>query len=515
MRNCLFILFLIPMISFSQYGVLDETFGEGGLSINQIPDDIGNYFTPTAMISDQSQNIYVVGNFGSDYLNQNQFFIAKFFSDGSLDTAFGFEGYKKIELNEEVIIGNDIILTNDNMLAIVGNYRSSEEQNASGVFVMKIDLNGNLINSFGESGFYFSDFSDSAKGLVLDQDVYGNYYVGAESGVFGSDYLITKINELGMLDITFGLNGKIIKDVGSEDFPTQMTIINDFIYLLGISTMFEPSSLLDHDICLLKYTLSGEPVSSFGENGMVLTSYENTDIDAFSMDFGVNNEIYIGGSLLTEESNENLYIINYHGDGFVDDTFGENGISQYDIGGIEYPTVGIHVMDVDNIILTGNSYSLDEEGFQFAFVSSDSNGELNQNVGNEGIVITDLIEGLQDRVYKSIKHTNDKIILMGKSGVSNLSLARYYVGEGLNVSDVSNYKNIQIAPNPTSNSFIISGLKGSEVEIQIFDLSGKLIRKFEKMHDKQKIDLDPISKGTYLIKIKSGNWDDPKKLIVK
>ncbi|GEM_PF-3546340 len=515
MKKLLFYLFLFPFFAYSQYGVLDESFGEGGIYSTQVPDDLANNLNTTSLITDQNQNIYVIGNFQLT-LNQNGFFIAKFSQNGLLDTTFGEMGYKRFIVNEGSINANDIIFTNDNMLAIVGNFKTFEQQDISQIYVMKLDLAGNLLNSFGEEGVCFFAPQESETGYMLAQDNVGNYYIGANSGNLGSNYLISKLNQSGILDINFGSNGKVYKDVGSEDYPTQLKIAGDYLYLLGVSTMFEPSPLLDHDICVLKYSLDGASDDSFGENGIVLTSYDNSDIDAFCLEFGQNGGFYIGGTIMREGGNEDFFVTKYSENGSIDLTFGENGISQFDLGGTDYPVVGIHIMGSNNIILTGNKYTAQTEiGFQFAFISIDSIGNLNQNVGEDGFVITDIVEGKSDRAFKSIKYGNDKIIMMGKSGNNRISLARYFTGENLKVYDNSQYNSIQIIPNPTSNSFVINGLKGNNNQIKIFDLTGKLINEFKSVHENQKIELGAISKGIYLVKIYSEGKTESKKLIVK
>lgn len=51
--------------------------------------------------------------------------------------------------------------------------------------------------------------------------------------------------------------------------------------------------------------------------------------------------------------------------------------------------------------------------------------------------------------------------------------------------------------------------------IQIFDLSGKLMWKFNSVKNNQKIELESIPKGIYFIKILSEDSTEYKKLIIK
>ena len=50
---------------------------------------------------------------------------------------------------------------------------------------------------------------------------------------------------------------------------------------------------------------------------------------------------------------------------------------------------------------------------------------------------------------------------------------------------------------------------------QLIDISGRILKEFKAVSEGQTLELEGISKGTYLLKIQSGNQIDSKKLIVK
>jgi hypothetical protein len=72
----------------------------------------------------------------------------------------------------------------------------------------------------------------------------------------------------------------------------------------------------------------------------------------------------------------------------------------------------------------------------------------------------------------------------------------------------------EIYPNPAKSFFVIrSSLPVKEIEI--FDVSGKLIKEITFSTKEPKISLNGIKSGVYLLKIKTENKEFTKKLIIK
>ena len=84
------------------------------------------------------------------------------------------------------------------------------------------------------------------------------------------------------------------------------------------------------------------------------------------------------------------------------------------------------------------------------------------------------------------------------------------------VNEISNEKNFHISPNPTSNSIEINLAHGSIDEIEIFDLSGKLV--LEQQGDESlscQLDVSSLANGIYVIKVFSEYGIYSEKLIIQ
>ena len=101
----------------------------------------------------------------------------------------------------------------------------------------------------------------------------------------------------------------------------------------------------------------------------------------------------------------------------------------------------------------------------------------------------------------------------------NVSLPSKPVSIVLGVSDLPNMLGVNIYPNPGDGMFFINyyGSNGSEVNIEIFDLTGKQVHteRFVGLNGAtQSLDLRHLSKGTYFIKVRDENRINTKLLII-
>ncbi|WP_310556759.1 T9SS type A sorting domain-containing protein [Flavobacterium sp.] len=82
----------------------------------------------------------------------------------------------------------------------------------------------------------------------------------------------------------------------------------------------------------------------------------------------------------------------------------------------------------------------------------------------------------------------------------------------LGVDDFENKTGVTLYPNPTNNSFTIKSDKNIEL-VKIYDITGKLLKTILPQNKITQIDSSDLSKGEYLIEIKSDNIVKTEKLI--
>ena len=73
------------------------------------------------------------------------------------------------------------------------------------------------------------------------------------------------------------------------------------------------------------------------------------------------------------------------------------------------------------------------------------------------------------------------------------------------IADDLNDKSIDVYPNPARNYFIIYNYAVENRVVQLFDISGKLVRNIQTKELASRVDINDLSNGIYVLKIKGGN----------
>lgn len=71
---------------------------------------------------------------------------------------------------------------------------------------------------------------------------------------------------------------------------------------------------------------------------------------------------------------------------------------------------------------------------------------------------------------------------------------------------------VQVYPNPADERFFIDGATGSD--LSVYSAGGKLMFRMDGLSEKQQIDVSGLTRGLYLVKIKSGGSERIEKLLV-
>lgn len=201
----------ISHVRYNTNGTLDTTFGTGGIVItkfSQSPD-----VEAWAMELDGNDKIVTTGMIFDVDLNDNKIVVVRFNANGNLDTTFGTDGIVKTSVGNNDDFGNAVAIQPDNKIVVAG----TSNLNA---IVARYDINGLLDSTFGTGGILITDFGtnqNEAYGITIQNDekilVVGVSGPNAQNtnGNFG----IVRYNPDGIIDNTFGINGKVITDVSN------------------------------------------------------------------------------------------------------------------------------------------------------------------------------------------------------------------------------------------------------------------------------------------------------------
>jgi uncharacterized delta-60 repeat protein len=283
---------------------------------------------------------------------------------------------------------------------------------------------GDLDTSFGVGGKVITSIGtsiDVAYAQVIQQDN-KILLAGKTLGVNSFDIALVRYTSNGALDQSFGTNGKVITDIGgraNEAFAIELQADNK-ILVAGRTNDGSVNSFV-----LLRYNSNGTLDTSFGVNGIVITSFGEWNAGANSLKIQKDNKIILGGytSFNTEQD---FALVRYLADGSIDLSFGDNGYVQTDFNSTYNSIRAVAIQNDGKIVVTGKADT------QMISARYSTQGVLDNNFGTSGFVTTST--GDEESGDSVVIQNDGKIIVVGAitiyAGIINDFIVRRYLTNG-------------------------------------------------------------------------------------
>jgi uncharacterized delta-60 repeat protein len=342
-------------------------------------------------------------------------------ASGDLDENFDVDGKVITDFGGNDL-GRGIVLQPDGKMIVAGKTFSNATKNDFAV--ARYNTDGSLDSNFGTSGKVITDFvqeNDEAYGVALQSD--GKIVVAgiSSSGASTYDFAVVRYNPDGSLDSNFGSGGKVITDfAGDSDQGRALVIQSDGkIVVAGITLSG------DSDFALVRYNSDGSIDTSFGFNGKISTDFPGLDDDeAYAVAIQGDQRIVVVGRTF-QSGNSDFAIARYNQDGSLDTSFDTNGIQVTDYAGGEDDAYGVAIQTDGKILAVGGTDS--SGAYDFAVVRYNSDGSLDTTFNFDGKVATDFAND-SDQGIAVILQFDGKIIVAGVTAIGGsfeLALARY------------------------------------------------------------------------------------------
>ncbi len=281
-------------------GVLDASFGAGGLAIHDLGmDDSGE------AVALQSDGRIVVAAYGyNSSPSQNLFAVLRLLTNGVPDSDFSGNG-----LAEAVFSGSDvahpsaIALQPDGKIAIAGyTFASSVSQ----IALARFQANGTLDGSFGAGGVVSTSLGATnayADGVAIQAD--GRIVVaGVASLNFDGWLLAVRYQTNGALDLSFNTDGMALSAGAGA---AAVTLQPDGKILMA--------GYVDNDTGLFRYDTNGSPDASFGTGGLVQTGLGPAQDSAAALALQADGKIVVAGSAFFPVTSDRRFVLaRYVGD---------------------------------------------------------------------------------------------------------------------------------------------------------------------------------------------------------
>jgi uncharacterized delta-60 repeat protein len=408
-----------------RFGDFDTNFGPAG-SNGLVITDFGRHDIARSVAINQTTGNIIVSGY-TNLNNLNDFALAGYLSNGSLDASFGLNG-KVITTLGGADVARSVAIDPSNGKIIVAGYTNSPPDFA----LVRYLSNGSLDASFGLNGKVITNFgaNDAAYSVAINKNT-GKIIASGFTDASGSvNFALAGYLSNGSLDASFGLNGKVITDFGRNvnDEVNSVAIdpSNGKIIVAGYTIV--NGSL---DFALACYTPEGILDASFGSlgNGLVITDFGGNSLDvARSVAINPNGKIIVAG--YTSSSSNDFALACYTSGGILDASFGSlgNGKVITNFGATDEGN-SVAINPYGKIIVAG--YTNVNSTRDFALACYTPEGILDTSFGpldSNGLVITNF-GGSDIASSLAINQTNGKIIVAGSTGVTgsnNFALASYF-----------------------------------------------------------------------------------------
>ncbi len=366
----------MALARYSRDGTLDTSFSTDGQVV--VPSVFGagntNGDQANALLIDSSGNI-LVGGFASDSNGNGALAVARYDTDGNLDTTYGTSGFSTVVVGQNGAYNsvNAMAFQPDGKVILAGTW-------LEGWVIARLTTGGVLDTTFNPSGPQPGTIrpalgdadADNAYAVTI-QPLPGPAFrivVGgsgaappAAAGNFREDWELVALTSSGVLDLTFGTAGKVRTDMGGDGDAVS-------------SLLTQPDG---------KIVASGP--SAAGSTSFAVARYDTTG--ALDAGFGTNGTTTVGSH--------------------------DAGSYRTGLGRLEDGSLMVTTTDLSGRVIVGKL---------------SSNGSLDAGFGTGGTVVTDIAAGATDYGSAMALDANGRTVVAGAtitpSGVSRWFVAKYF-----------------------------------------------------------------------------------------
>lgn len=202
-----------------------------------------------------------------------------------------------------------------------------------------------------------------------------------------TDFALTRHDQDGNLDDTFGDHGIVTTDLGGDqDRALGAAVLGDN----GIVAVGRTNALgiLKTAFGVVRYLPDGGTNPDFGTGGIVTTPFAGKGAGANAVAVQPDGKIVVAGFAFAANGiDSDFAVARYNGDGSLDDSFGDHGIATADVGGENDDATGLALQSDGKIVLAGDSGPTGEDVGLARFLP---NGTLDPTFGNLGTSDTKL-----------------------------------------------------------------------------------------------------------------------------
>jgi uncharacterized delta-60 repeat protein len=384
-------------------GQLDTSFGGTGY----VTTPIGDFSVAQGVTNYDGGKTVAVGL--ADNGTNNDFAVARYNKDGSLDTSFGTGGTVTTDFGGDdqatsvAVMGDKIV---------VAGFTTPDDYVTVSFAVARYNKNGSLDTSFGTGGKVVTTFGDGndygdAVAVKGDKIVVAGFAAG--------DFGLAEYTKSGALDQSFGSGGLVKTDFdGGFDSANGIAFRGDTLIAAGYANYFSGNT----NFALAAYDKRGVLDSSFGTGGKVETDFAGQDDSAHAVDVHGDRIVAVGEASVA--GNNDFAAAVYDKRGVLDPKFNGTGKATMDIGGDD-AAYGGGFGPGESVVAAGTTWDTE----QFAVARWTKTGQPDPKFGAGTGFTTTSVGALYSNGLAMSFAPDDKIVVAGVAD-DQFAVARYF-----------------------------------------------------------------------------------------
>jgi uncharacterized delta-60 repeat protein len=356
-------------------------------------------------------------------------------ADGDLDPGFGHGGQMLTDFHRSTDIAHGVAMQADGKIVVVGTTYTNNDFSNEDFAIARYNADGTLDDAFGVKGRVTLDFpglAAVASSVVVQRD--GKIVVAGGAFplfTFLGDFKVVRFNRNGTLDASFGTGGIVTSSFpGQGSFASAVALQADGrIIAAGTDYVdFSNDVSSNTDFALARYNIDGSPDTTFGAGGQVTTDFNGFNDDVFSVLVQRDGRIVAVGSALSQVTSYDFAAARYLANGALDTSFGAGGKVTTDFGDQGLDQARSAVLQPDGrIVAAGLAVSLDGGTSNFAVARYKANGAIDKTFGGDGRMQVSFGSCCQS-AHSVLLQSDGRIVVVGypdsESSDSDFTLAR-------------------------------------------------------------------------------------------
>src|SRR5215204_1615800 len=274
---------------------------------------------------------------------------------------------------------------------------------------------GDLDPTFGSGGIAITgvqNFFDPCSSMTLQSD--GKIIaIGESFNGSNFDFGVVRFTPDGKLDSSFGMDGKVVTNVGFDDIPRSVTIQTDEKIVIAGYTLVSSD---DVRLTIVRYKANGTLDNSFDGDGIVIAQVGNVAY-LESIKIQPDGKIIVAGYTYNNAvpgNNLDIVVARFNSNGSHDTTFGVNGIVLTDINSGSDYAKSVDIQSDGKFLIGGTTAG--GAGYQALVIRYNQDGSLDTTFGLNGIVKTSLQNRSDAEFSEIVIQPDGKIIGVGSVG---------------------------------------------------------------------------------------------------